>query len=98
LELVALLKPILNTVTIVLKTQKCLNTLRGGKVGQVNYDKEQYTYSDSAETESTKKARLDLNDLLKRAKDQQRSDKKNNLVILSAVVAVIGVVVLILNL
>ena len=68
------------------------------KVGQVNYDKEQYTYSDSAETESTKKARLDLNDLLKRAKDQQRSDKKNNLVILSAVVAVIGVVVLILNL
>jgi len=67
-------------------------------VGQVNYDKEQYTYSDSAETESTKKARLDLNDLLKRAKDQQRSDKKNNLVILSAVVAVIGVVVLILNL
>ncbi len=67
-------------------------------MGQVNYDKEQYTYSDSAETESTKKARLDLNDLLKRAKDQQRSDKKNNLVILSAVVAVIGVVVLILNL
>ena len=67
-------------------------------MGQGNYDKEQYTYSDSAETESTKKARLDLNDLLKRAKDQQRSDKKNNLVILSAVVAVIGVVVLILNL
>ena len=67
-------------------------------MGQVNYDKEQYTYSDSAETESTKKARLDLNDLLKRAKDQQRSDKKNNLVILSGVAAVIGVVVLILNL
>ena len=67
-------------------------------MGQVDYDKEQYTYSDSAETESTKKSRLDLNDLLKRAKDQQRSDKKNNLVILSGVAAVIGVVVLILNL
>tara|TARA_B100000686_G_C16347906_1_gene741353 strand:- start:338 stop:541 length:204 start_codon:yes stop_codon:yes gene_type:complete len=67
-------------------------------VGQVDYDKEQYTYSTASEKKVSGKARLDLNDLLKRAKDQKISDKKNNLFILSAVTVLIGIVVVLLNL
>ena len=44
------------------------------------------------------KPRLDLNDLLKRAKDQKKNDKKANLLILSGVVTVAFVVFLLLNL
>ena len=44
------------------------------------------------------KRRLDLNDLLKRAKDQEKNDKKANLLILSGVVTVAFVVFLLLNL
>ena len=44
------------------------------------------------------KSRLDLNDLLKRAKDQKKNDKKANLLILSGVVTVAFVVFLLLNL
>ena len=67
-------------------------------MGQVDYDKEQYTYSTASEKKVSGKARLDLNDLLKRAKDQKISDKKNNLFILSAVTVLIGIVVVLLNL
>ena len=44
------------------------------------------------------KSRLDLNDLLKRAKDQEKNDKKANLLILSGAVTVAFVVFLLLNL
>ena len=44
------------------------------------------------------KSRLDLNDLLKRAKDQKKNDKKANLLILSGAVIVAFVVFLLLNL
>ena len=44
------------------------------------------------------KPRLDLNDLLKRAKDQKKNDKKANLLILSGSVAVAFVVILLLSL
>ena len=44
------------------------------------------------------KRRLDLNDLLKRAKDQKKNDKKANLLILSGAVTVAFVVFLLLNL
>ena len=59
-------------------------------------DKEnQYQYSQSAKFA---KPRLDLNDLLKRAKDQKKNDKKANLLILSGSVAVAFVVILLLSL
>ena len=44
------------------------------------------------------KPRLDLNDLLKRAKDQKKNDKKANLLILSGAVTVAFVIFLLLNL
>ena len=44
------------------------------------------------------KPRLDLNDLLKRAKDQKKNDKKTDVLILSGAVAVAFVVFLLLNL
>ena len=44
------------------------------------------------------KTRLDLNDLLKRAKDQKKNDKKANLLILSGAVTVVFVVFLLLTL
>ena len=44
------------------------------------------------------KPRLDLNDLLKRAKDQKKNDKKANLLILSGAATVVFVVFLVLTL
>ena len=59
-------------------------------------DKEnRYQYIKSAKSI---KSRLDLNDLLKRAKDQKKNDKKENLLILSGAVTVAFVVFLLLNL
>ena len=59
-------------------------------------DKEnQHQYSQSAKFT---KPRLDLNDLLKRAKDKKKSEKKGNLLILSGSVAVAFVVILLLSL
>ena len=51
-----------------------------------------------AQLEKFAKPRLDLNDLLKRAKDQKKNDKKANLLILSGAVLVALVVFLLLNL
>ena len=47
-------------------------------------------------TEKTK--RLDLNDLLKRAKEARKNDKKNSLLIFSGAAVVVGAFLLILNL
>ena len=44
------------------------------------------------------KARLNLNDLLKRRSQEKQIDKKTNLIIVSSVTAVAAVVILILNL
>ena len=46
----------------------------------------------------TVKARLNLNELLKRRKQEKQVDKKANLIILSSATAVAAVVFLILNL
>ena len=54
----------------------------------------QYQYSQSAKFE---KPRLDLNDLLRRAEDQKKNDKKANLLILSGAVIVAFAVFLLLN-
>ena len=61
-----------------------------------NVDKgNQYQYSQSAKFA---KPRLDLNDLLKRAKEKKKNEKKGNLLILSGSVAVAFVVILLLSL
>ena len=44
------------------------------------------------------KARLNLNDLLKRRSEERQVDKKTNLIIVSSATAIAAVVVLILNL
>ena len=67
------------------------------RVGQVEYDEEQYRVDESLHS-STSKKRLDLNDLLKRAKDQEKNNKKFNLLIYSGVASVIAVFVLMLSL
>jgi len=67
------------------------------RVSQVEYNEEQYPISESLNS-STSKKRLDLNDLLRRAKDQEKNDKKLNLLIYSGAVSVIAVFVLILSL
>ena len=66
------------------------------RVSQVEYNEEQYPISESLNS-STSKKRLDLNDLLKRAKDQEKNDKRLNLLIYTGALSVIVVFVLILN-
>ena len=60
------------------------------KISQVGYKEEQYHVSEPYDS-STLKKRLDLNDLLKRAKDEEKNDKKFNLLIYSCAVFVIAV-------
>ena len=68
-----------------------------GRVAKVELtDKEnRYQYIESAKSI---KSRLDLNVLLKRAKDQKKNDKRTNLLILFGAITVAFVVFLILNL
>ena len=66
------------------------------RVSQVEYGEEQYQNSESLNS-STSKKRLDLNDLLKRAKDQEKSDKKFNLLIYSCATFVTAVLLLIVS-
>ena len=66
------------------------------KANQIRYKEEQYRFS-KPYNNSTLKKRLDLNDLLKRAKDQEKNDKKLNLVIYAGAASVIVVFVLILS-
>ena len=53
---------------------------------------------DSAIDQFTTKARLNLNDLLRRRSEEKKVDKKTNLLILSGASAVAAVVFVILNL
>ena len=63
---------------------------------QVEYNEEQYRDSETLNS-STSKKRLDLNDLLKRAKNEEKNDKKFNLLIYSCAVFVITVFLLIVS-
>ena len=66
------------------------------RVGQVEYNEGQYRISESLNS-STSKKRLDLNDLLKRAKDQEKNDKKFNILIYSCATFVVAVLLLIVS-
>ena len=66
------------------------------KISQVGYREEQYHVGEPYDS-STLKKRLDLNDLLKRAKDQEKNDKRLNLLIYAGALSVIVVFVLILS-
>ena len=66
------------------------------KISQVGYEEEQYRFVKSDDYSMLKK-RLDLNDLLKRAKNQEKNDKKLNLLIYAGATSVIVVFVLILS-
>ena len=66
------------------------------KISQVGYEEEQYRFVKSDDYSMLKK-RLDLNDLLKRAKNQEKNDKKLNLLIYVGAASVIVVFVLILS-
>ena len=66
------------------------------RANQVEYNEEQYPISESLNS-STSKKRLDLNDLLKRAKDQEKNDKKFNLLIYSCATFVTAVLLLIVS-
>ena len=66
-----------------------------GKVSHVKSDGEAYGFRPSSET---KKKRLDLNNLLKRAKEEERSSKKLNLFIFSGATVVILVFLMLLSL
>jgi len=68
----------------------------GDRANQVEYNNEQYHTSDLLNSSSKK--RLDLNDLLKRAKDQKKNDKKLNLLIYSGAVSVTALFILFLSL
>ena len=66
------------------------------KVNQVGYKEEQYHARESYDSSMSEK-RLDLNDLLKRAKDQEKNDKRLNLLIYAGALSVIVAFVLILS-
>ena len=66
-----------------------------GKVNQFRTEAE--NYSSGAEGKSAN-PRLDLNDLLQRAKDEKRNEKKNNLLIISGALSVALVVFIVLSL
>ena len=66
------------------------------KANQVGYKEEQYRVGKPDDSSMSKK-RLDLNDLLKRAKNQEKNDKKLNLLIYAGAASVIVVFALILS-
>lgn len=66
------------------------------RASQVEYNEEQYPSSESLNS-STSKKRLDLNDLLKRAKDQEKNDKKFNLLIYSCAAFLLAAILLIVS-
>ena len=64
------------------------------KASRVKSDEDQYDFKPLGES----KKRLDLNDLLQRAKDEEKNDKKFNLFIFSGAVSVVIVFFLLLSL
>ena len=63
------------------------------RASRVKSDEDQYDFKPLGES----KKRLDLNDLLQRAKDEEKNDKKFNLLIYAGVASIIVVFVLILS-
>ena len=68
-----------------------------GKIKEMNVDEQPYSYVQRSRNTS-EKSRLDLNDLLQRAKDQEKSEKKNNLLIVSGITSVAVLFILFLSL
>ena len=68
-----------------------------GKIKEMNIEEHSHSYVRRAHNTS-EKSRLDLNDLLQRIKDQEKSEKKNNLLIISGIASVVVVFILILSL
>ena len=66
------------------------------KISQVRYKEEHYHVGEPYDSSMLKK-RLDVNDLLKRAKDQEKNDKKRNLLVYAGAASVIVVFVLIIS-
>ena len=66
------------------------------KVNRVGHEEVQYRFGKPDDSSMSEK-RLDLNDLLKRAKDQEKNDKKLDLLIYAGATSVIVVFVLILS-
>ena len=66
------------------------------KTNRVGYEEDRYHVSKSYDSSMSEK-RLDLNDLLKRAKAQEKNDKRLNLLIYAGALSVIAVFVLILS-
>ena len=68
------------------------------KVNQVEFDKDQLNYRDKRfESSFIKERRLDLNDLIKRVKNEEKKSKKNNFYIFSAILSVGVIAVILLN-
>ena len=64
------------------------------KVSQAKFDEDRYGYRSL----EIPKKRLDLNDLLKRVKDEEKNDKKFNLLIFSGAASVVLVFFMLLSL
>ena len=66
------------------------------KTNQVGYEEDQYHIGKSYDSSMSEK-RLDLNDLLKRAKEREKNDKRLNLLIYAGALFVIVVCVLVFS-
>ena len=86
-------KPILNLLFMEEIDNMWFNQImmRRGKVEKLDKD-------DHISDRFSVKARLNLNDLLRRKTEEKQIDKKANLIILSSAATVVAVVLLILNL
>jgi len=67
-----------------------------GKVKQVDYNEDQYGFTKPLDEMKNSK-RLDVNDLLQRAKNEKKIDKKINLMVLSGAISVVLVLFIILS-
>jgi len=66
-----------------------------GKVNQFRTEAENYSLGNESKLENR---RLDLNDLLLRAKIQKKNEKKHNLLIISGALSVVAVIFIVLSL
>ena len=66
------------------------------RANQAEFDEEQYHAGELLHSSRSKK-RLDLNDLLKRAKEQKKSDNKLNLLIYTGALSAVIVFVFLLS-
>ena len=67
-----------------------------GKASQIKSEEDQYGYR-TIENNSVINRRLNVNDLLRRAKEEKKIDKKTNFLILSSTLGLAAVVLLILS-